>query len=162
MEKWGFCNKENIRKGKTIYGKGSLSSEDKKELIRYALEAREHSYSPYSGYAVGAALLTTKGDVFTGCNVESASYGATNCAERTAVFKAVSEGKKCFAAIAIAGGKTGQAPDDYAYPCGVCRQVLQEFCDADFCVLVAKSTEDYKEYTLAGLLPYGFGGDKLK
>ncbi|MED9902874.1 MAG: cytidine deaminase [Lachnospiraceae bacterium] len=131
----------------------------KKQLVRQALLARENAYAAYSGYSVGAALMTAAGKIYAGCNVENASFGATNCAERTAFFKAVSEGERSFAAIAIAGGKT--APSDYAYPCGVCRQVMQEFCDEKFLILVAKSEEDYREYTLKELLPYGFGGDRL-
>ncbi|MGN1149037.1 MAG: cytidine deaminase [Lachnospiraceae bacterium] len=134
---------------------------EREKLIRKALEARSFAYAPYSGYAVGAALLTTSGKIYTGCNVESASFGATNCAERTAIFKAVSEGEREFTAIAIVGGKASQAPADYAYPCGVCRQVMQEFCKADFLVIVAKTEEDYREHTLSELLPYGFGGENL-
>lgn len=137
----------------------------KEELIEKALQARKHAYAPYSGYAVGAALLTGEGKIYTGCNIENASFGATNCAERTAVFKAVSEGEKRIVAIAIAGGKEdtsdGEALSDYAYPCGVCRQVLKEFCDMDLTILVAKSAEDYKEHTLEELLPFGFGGENL-
>lgn len=137
----------------------------REKLIEKAFEARKQAYAPYSKFAVGAALLTKDGKIYTGCNIENASFGATNCAERTAVFKAVSEGEKEFAAIAIVGGKAntpaGQTLADYAYPCGVCRQVLQEFCDRDFKVLVAKSTEDYKEYLFAEILPFGFGGENL-
>lgn len=137
----------------------------KEELIEKALQARAQAYAPYSGYAVGAALLTGEGKIYTGCNVENASFGATNCAERTAVFKAVSEGEKRFVAIAIAGGKTdtpeGTELSDYAYPCGVCRQVLKEFCDKDLTILVAKNVEDYKEHTLEELFPFGFGGENL-
>jgi len=121
-------------------------------LIEKAAEAAKIAYSPYSKYHVGAALLTKTGEIFTGCNVENASYGATNCAERTAFFKAVSEGFREFEAIAIVNFS------DYAYPCGICRQVMQEFCDGDFRIIVAKSVEDYKEYTLGELLPFGFGG----
>ena len=96
---------------------------DNKELIRQALEAREMAYAPYSGFKVGAALLTKEGRVYKGCNIENAGYTPTNCAERTAFFKAVSEGEREFSAIAIVGGK-GDLPTDYAYPCGVCRQVM--------------------------------------
>ncbi len=144
---------------------------DYKKLIERATEAAKIAYSPYSKYHVGAALLTKSGRVFTGCNVENASYGATNCAERTAVFKAVSEGFREFEAIAIVGGpaeiicteaaEVGENHiefSDYAYPCGICRQVIQEFCDSDFRIIVAKTVEDYKEYTLQELLPFGFGG----
>lgn len=135
----------------------------KEELIRAALEAREKSYSPYSHYRVGAALLAEDGEIITGCNVENASYGAACCAERTAVFKAVSQGKRRFSAIAITGGLEGKDPEDYAYPCGICRQVLNEFAGNDcFTVIVAKSVSDYKEYSLNELLPYSFGGDSIR
>lgn len=129
-------------------------------LIGAALEARKSAYAPYSGYKVGAALLTDGDEIYTGCNIENASYGATNCAERTAFFKAVSEGRRHFKAIAIAGGK--EAPEDYAYPCGICRQIMQEFCKEDFRILAAKTEQDYQEYSLKDLLPHGFGGEKLK
>ncbi len=95
-------------------------------LVGAALEARDRAYTPYSHYTVGAALLTAEGDIYQGGNIENASYGATNCAERTAIFKAVSEGRRRFRAIAIAGGMEGQEPVDYAYPCGICRQVMKE------------------------------------
>lgn len=131
------------------------------DLVREALEARRGAYAPYSHYAVGAALLTGEGWVYRGCNIENASYGATNCAERTAFFKAVSEGRRDFRAIAIAGGMEGEEPVDYAYPCGICRQVMQEFGRGDFVVIVAKSVTDFLEYRLEELLPYGFGGDSI-
>lgn len=131
------------------------------ELIQAAMEARERAYAPYSGYLVGAALLTDEGEIYQGCNVENASYGAANCAERTAFFKAVSQGKRDFRAIAIVGGsrETGQEEPfpDMAYPCGICRQVMREFCGPDFRVLVCRSTEDFEEYTLEELLPESFG-----
>lgn len=133
-----------------------------KELIQAALEARHKAYSPYSHYQVGAALLTESGKVFQGCNIENASYGATNCAERTAIFKAVSEGERKFRAIAIAGGLEGQELIDYAYPCGICRQVISEFTGGDFRIIIAKSMEDYEVYTLAELLPAGFGGESIR
>ncbi|MCM1190624.1 MAG: cytidine deaminase [bacterium] len=132
------------------------------ELIRRALEARADAYVPYSGYSVGAALMTQDGEIYTGCNVENASYGASNCAERTAFFKAVSEGKRRFRAIAVTGGLKGQQPQDYAYPCGICRQVMREFCADDFRIIVAKSAADYKEYRLDELLPSGFGGESIR
>ena len=132
------------------------------DLILAALDARETAYAPYSHYRVGAALLTLEGEVYTGGNIENASYGATNCAERTAFFKAVSEGRRNFTAIAIAGGLEECAPADYAYPCGICRQVMEEFAGKDFKIIVAKSVEDYREYRLEELLPYGFGGDSIK
>ncbi|MCR4690803.1 MAG: cytidine deaminase [Lachnospiraceae bacterium] len=132
------------------------------KLIEEALQARKASYSPYSHYAVGAALLTKEGSIIRGCNIENASYGATNCAERTAFFKAVSEGKKEFTAIAITGGPAGDAPDGFAYPCGICRQVMREFCDpGSFQVIVAKSIDEYESYTLEQLLPKSFGPDHL-
>ena len=125
-----------------------------KELIEKAFEARKMSYSPYSGFSVGAALECADGEVFTGCNIENAAYGPSNCAERTAVFKAVSEGKKEFVRIAIVGGHEGEsvAPT----PCGVCRQVLSEFCDPSFEVVMAKSIDEYEVVKLGDLLPRGF------
>lgn len=134
----------------------------KEELVRAALEARKTAYAPYSHYTVGAALLTREGDIITGGNIENASYGATNCAERTAIFKAVSEGKRHFTAIAIAGGMENAAPEDYAWPCGICRQVMKEFAGMDFSVIVVKSLIDYQEYSLEELLPHGFGGGSIK
>ncbi len=132
------------------------------ELITQALAARENAYVPYSGYGVGAALYTEDGTLYTGCNIENASYGATNCAERTAVFKAVSEGHTKVSAIAIAGGLKGQEPVDYAYPCGICRQVIKEFAGAEIKVIVAKSISEYQVYTLEELLPHGFGGESIR
>ncbi|MBO4904916.1 MAG: cytidine deaminase [Lachnospiraceae bacterium] len=135
---------------------------DRKMLIEAALEARKHSYSPYSHYRVGAAILCSDGTIVTGANIENASYGATVCAERCAVFTAVASDKKDFTAIAICGG-AGDEADDYAFPCGVCRQVLREFTDpASFKVIVAKNADDYREYTLEELLPESFGPDNLK
>lgn len=131
-----------------------------KILIEKALEAANRAYAPYSNYHVGAALLARDGRIFSGCNIENASYGATNCAERTAFFHAVSTGCKEFEAIAIVGGKDNVI-SDYAYPCGICRQVMQEFCNGDFKIIVAKNTEDYQIYTLRELLPCSFGEDKL-
>lgn len=134
----------------------------KEKMIQLALEARKMAYVPYSHYTVGAALLTEDGEIYCGCNIESASYGATNCAERTAFFKAISEGKRNFSAIAIAGGMEGEEPKEYAYPCGICRQVIKEFVKDDFRIIVARSLTDYKEYTLSELFPFGFGGDSIK
>lgn len=131
-------------------------------LIRQALTARETAYAPYSHYQVGAALLTASGEIYTGVNIENASFGATNCAERTAFFKAVSEGKLSFLEIAIVGGIAGEEPKDYAYPCGICRQVMQEFCGGDFRIVVARSETDYKVYTLNELLPDGFGREQCE
>lgn len=127
------------------------------ELIKLALEARGKSYSPYSDFAVGAALLCKNGKVFTGCNIENSGYSATNCAERTAFFKAVSEGETEFEKIAVVGGNAqDKTPVDYCYPCGICRQVMKEFCDADFEIIIAKNENDYKTATLADLLPMSF------
>ncbi|MBQ3604017.1 MAG: cytidine deaminase [Clostridia bacterium] len=124
------------------------------KLINAAMQARMESYSPYSGYSVGAAVLTASGEIFSGCNIENASYGATMCAERTAIFSAIAAGHKNFTAIAIVGGKDGEA--DLPYPCGMCRQVLSEFCDKDFKVIIARSETDFEEYTLGELLPHSF------
>ena len=127
------------------------------ELIRRALLARERAYTPYSHFQVGAALLTRMGTVYPGCNIENAAYTPTNCAERTAFFSAVAQGEREFAAIAIVGGPQGGALD-YTAPCGVCRQVMMEFCDPDtFRILVARSPEDYRVFTLRELMPQSFG-----
>lgn len=135
----------------------------KQKLIQMALDARRGAYAPYSHYQVGAALLTDDGRVFTGCNVENASYGASCCAERTAVWKAVSEGKRRFLTIAVAGGLEGREPAEYAWPCGICRQVLREFADENkMTVIVAKSVSDYQEYSLNELLPNSFGGESIQ
>lgn len=139
-----------------------MSDNQYTELISAALEARKTAYVPYSHYAVGAALLTAAGKIYRGCNIENASYGATNCAERTAIFKAVSEGERDFAAIAVAGGMEGCEITDYAWPCGICRQVMQEFAGRDFRVLVVKGLQDYREYRLEELLPCGFGGESIR
>ncbi|MCL2592242.1 MAG: cytidine deaminase [Defluviitaleaceae bacterium] len=130
---------------------------DYKELIKLALSAKEKSYSPYSNFQVGAALLTKEGKVYTGTNIENAAYTPTNCAERTAFFKAVSEGEREFNAIAVCGSLKGSEEPDYCYPCGVCRQVMIEFCDKnDFEIIVIKDLENYKVYKLKELLPFGF------
>ena len=123
------------------------------ELIKAAMEAKEHAYAPYSHFRVGAALLTKSGKVYQGCNIENAGYSPTNCAERTAFFKAVYEGEREFAAIAINGDG-----DDYLYPCGVCRQVMMEFCDPEtFQIILAVSKDKYDVFTLRELFPLGFG-----
>lgn len=139
-----------------------VEDETRKKLVRKALNARQCAYVPYSHYTVGAALLTNDDKIYQGCNIENATYGATNCAERTAFFKAVSEGEREFRAIAIVGGIKGKMPVDYAYPCGICRQVMKEFCRDDFEIIVGKSETDYKVFTLAELLPHGFGGDSIR
>lgn len=133
---------------------------EKEELIRKALEAREKAYAPYSNFYVGAALLTNDGKVFTGCNVENSGFTATNCAERTAFFKAVSEEIKKFKEIVIVGGIKGPITN-YCSPCGVCRQVMIEFCNPkEFKVILAKSPTEYKEYLLEELLPLvSYAGD---
>jgi cytidine deaminase len=134
---------------------------DQKALIQAAIDTLPFSYSPYSDFKVAAALLSKEGKVYTGCNIESASYTPSNCAERTAFFKAVSEGVREFEAIAIVGGKKGIL-DDYCPPCGVCRQVMMEFCSPrDFKVILAKAPDDYKEFTLEEILPLGFGPGNL-
>lgn len=133
-----------------------------KKLIETAIEARKKSYSPYSHYRVGAALLTSDGHMFSGCNIENAAYTPTNCAERTAFFKAVSEGVRDFTAIAIVGSPEGDEITQYSYPCGVCRQVMMEFCDPEvFQVIVARSAEEYEIRTLKEFLPEGFGPANL-
>jgi cytidine deaminase len=132
-------------------------------LIRQAFDARERAYVPYSGFMVGAALLTAGGKVYTGCNIENAAYSPSNCAERTAFFKAVYEGERHFKAIAVVGGPRGTDVGGFAYvyPCGVCRQVMAEFCGKGFEIIVAKSPEEYKLYTLKDLLPEAFGPEDL-
>lgn len=131
------------------------------EMIDLAIEQLQYSYTPYSGFKVGAALLTKGGKLYTGCNIENAAYSPTNCAERTAFFKAVSEGEREFSAICIVGGKDGVLTE-YAAPCGVCRQVMMEFCDpAAFQIILATSREQYEIFTLKELLPKGFGPGNL-
>ena len=133
-----------------------------KELVSEALKAREMSYSPYSQFAVGAALLTKSGKVYRGCNIENAGYTPTNCAERTAFFKAVSEGERNFEKIAIVGGKVGEKIEKYAYPCGGCRQVMREFCDEETFEVISALNEDvFQKNLLKELLPYGFGPENL-
>lgn len=139
-----------------------IDKNKKNELIQKSLEMRKFSYSPYSNFAVGAAVLTEEGEIFTGCNIENAAFTPTVCAERTAIFKAVSEGKRRFKAIAISGGPAGEEPEEYCAPCGVCRQVMREFCDDDFLIIMVKSENDYKEMFLKELLPVSFGPDALK
>lgn len=131
------------------------------QLIPLAIEAMGRAYAPYSGFRVGAALLASDGMVYQGCNIENAAYTPTNCAERTAFFKAVSEGRRTFDAICIVGGKDGVLTD-YTAPCGVCRQVMMEFCNPEtFRVILAKSESDYRTFLLKDLLPMGFGPDNL-
>lgn len=149
----------------TIWPKGrkrDLQMEDQK-LIELAHEARLRAYTPYSHFQVGAALLTRKGRVYLGCNIENAAYGPTNCAERTAFFKAVSEGEREFAAIAIVGGMEGSEGKETCAPCGVCRQVMREFCvPEEFRILLEDGKGGILKYTLAELLPLGFGPENLR
>ena len=130
------------------------------KLISMAVDAMGNAYAPYSGFRVGAALLCSDGTVYTGCNIENAAYSPTNCAERTAIFKAVSEGRRDFTAIAVCGGKNGIITN-LCTPCGVCRQVLREFCKDDFPVYLAHK-DGFKALTLGDLLPYSFDEDSLK
>ena len=133
-----------------------------KELVKAAIEAREMAYVPYSGFAVGAALLTADGKLYQGCNIENAAYTPSNCAERTAFFKAVSIGERQFSAIAIVGGKHGEPISEYCAPCGVCRQVMMEFCNPkEFQIILATDIENYKIFKLEELLPMGFGPENL-
>ena len=128
------------------------------KLIELAKEAMEKAYAPYSGYKVGAALLCADGTVYQGCNIENAAYGPTNCAERTAVFKAVYDGHRDFTAIAVCGGKDGEITGAFP-PCGVCRQVLREFCSDDFKIYMV-DRNSHHTVTLAELLPHSFQADK--
>ena len=131
------------------------------EMIELAIGQLQYSYTPYSGFKVGAALLTKDGKFYTGCNIENAAFTPTNCAERTAFFKAVSEGEREFRAICIVGGKDGVLTE-YAAPCGVCRQVMMEFCDPEtFQIILAIGKEQYEIFTLKELLPQGFGPTNL-
>ncbi len=132
------------------------------ELIDTAVAQLSYSYTPYSHFKVGAALLGKNGQIYTGCNIENAAYTPTNCAERPAFFKAVSEGVRDFEAICIVGGPEGQL-NDYTPPCGVCRQVMMEFCSPkEFQIILAKGKEDYKIYRLEELMPQGFGPGTLE
>ena len=132
------------------------------ELLALARRARENAYAPYSGFAVGAALLGADGRVYTGCNVENAAYPVACCAERTALFHAVAEGAREFTAIAVAGGRIGDNAEASCPPCGVCRQALYEFGGPGLTVIMAKSADDYIVTTLGELLPYGFGPANLE
>lgn len=140
-----------------------VSTMNPKVLINLAIEARENAYAPYSNFKVGAALLCENGEIFTGCNIENAAYGPTNCAERTAFFKAISEGIRRFSSIAIVGYlDTDDKAHKYAYPCGICRQVMMEFCDPDsFTIIAAKDENDYTQHTLGQLFPNGFGSSNI-
>ena len=133
-----------------------------RKLIKTAVRQLSYSYAPYSHFKVGAALLAENGTIYTGCNIENAAYTPTSCAERTAFFKAVSEGVRTFKAICIAGGMNGELTD-YTAPCGVCRQVMMEFCSPEeFEIILAKGADDYKMYKLKDLMPLGFGPGNLR
>ena len=133
-----------------------LAEKEIQELISRALEARKNAYAPYSDFRVGAALLSDSGGIYTGCNIENSAYTPTTCAERTAFFKAVSEGVRSFRAICIAGGPGEREPEKPCPPCGVCRQVMLEFCGPDFEVILAVNGQQYEVYTLDRLAPMGF------
>lgn len=132
-----------------------------KELVDLAIEARRHAYTPYSHFAVGAALLDVHGRVWQGCNIENAAYTPCNCAERTAFFKAVSEGVYDFEAIAVVGGPEDEPPRAVCAPCGVCRQVMREFCDKDSFRVVLGTSDAHRSFLLAELLPESFGPEDL-
>ena len=139
-----------------------MEKEKIQELIDIALSQLEFSYVPYSHFHVGAALLAKDGKIYPGCNIENASYGASNCAERTAFFKAVSEGVRDLSAIAVVGGKEGVVTE-YAEPCGICRQVMMEFCSPkEFEIILAVDRDNYEIFKLEELLPRGFGPGNLK
>ena len=132
------------------------------ELILEAKKAREKAYAPYSHFRVGAALLAKSGKIYHGCNVENASYSPTNCAERTAFFKAISEGEREFTKIAIVGGMEGTDADELCAPCGVCRQVMMEFCDPEsFQIILANGKDKHIEVSLKDMVPYGFSPKNL-
>lgn len=140
----------------------SVSFTNDMELARAAIRSRGNAYVPYSGFKVGAALLTAGGKIYTGCNIENAAFTPTVCAERAAFIKAVSEGEREFAAIAVAGWKDGASEKGFAYPCGVCRQVMMEFCDpGNFRIIVASEGNKLESYLLGQLLPCGFGPSNL-
>lgn len=145
---------ERIRR-EEMQEKNIIEEEKIRELLELALKQREFSYAPYSGFRVGAALLAENGQIYTGCNIENAAYGPSNCAERTAIFKAVSKGVKNFQAICIAGGGN-EGVTKACPPCGVCRQVMLEFCKEDFLIILAAGKEAYELYTLGELAPLGF------
>ncbi len=139
-----------------------LSKELKERLISAALDNLKNSYAPYSGFNVSAAVLTASGGIYTGVNVENASYPAGICAERNAIFTAAANGERKLAAVAVVGGKNGTVTD-YCFPCGICRQVMREFAEPQkMKVIIAKSVDDYREMTLADLLPESFGPEALK
>ena len=137
-----------------------LTMEEKQQLIRMALAAREKAYAPYSDFMVGAALRAADGRIFTGCNVENAAFTPTSCAERTALFKAVAEGVTRFTDIAVVGARRGEVNKQITSPCGVCRQVMQEFCAPSFMIYMGRSDGSYVAESLGAMLPYGFTAEK--
>ena len=156
-----------MRKGSSMIkldaATGGTQYEEARRLMEMAQEARKFSYTPYSHFAVGAALLCEDGSIVSGCNVENAAYSPGNCAERTAIFKAVSEGKRAFKAIAVVGAKEGEVPDGVSVctPCGVCRQVMGEFCEANSFWIYVTNGKGLFGYTLDELLPLAFGPAQL-
>ncbi len=133
------------------------------ELIDNAMEARERSYAPYSHFTVGVALITEEEEIFTGCNIENASFGATICGERVAFYSALAAGYNKFTAIALVGAEESKiVGDKFIFPCGLCRQVMAEFCGPDFEIIVAKSRDNYSLYTLSELLPHSFQATDIK
>lgn len=135
---------------------------DIKNLIRQAIDARGMAYAPYSGFLVGAALLSADGRIYKGCNVENASYPLGNCAERTALFSAVCDGARAFSAIAVVGAPQGKELFEQCFPCGACRQALAEFFAPDTAVIVARSDEDYQVFRFSELLPHAFGAASMQ
>ena len=141
----------------------NVDADTKRLLIEKAIEVLPNSYAPYSNYNVGAAALFDSGKIYTGVNVENASYGGSVCAERNAIFHAAAEGERNLIALAVTGGPRGEIEDEYCAPCGICRQVMREFAEAEnMLVISAKSPDDFKEYTLAELLPESFGPEYLE
>lgn len=137
-----------------------MNEEQIRSLLTKALQATEKSYAPYSKFCVGVALLAQNGEIFCGCNIENSAFSPSVCAERVAIFNAVSNGNKKFKAIAVVGGKNGNC-DEFCPPCGVCRQMLAEFCDGDFLIILGKRNLEYKVFTLAQLLPVAFEKNNL-
>ena len=133
-----------------------MDQQQYKELVRLAIQARERAYVPYSDFSVGAALLTDQGQFFTGCNIENKSFPAGLCAERVTVFSAVAAGQKTFEALAVSGGKKGKQPEDFCMPCGMCLQVISEFCGPEFDIFIVKNEEEVMHLKLKDLFPYVF------
>ena len=131
------------------------------ELIHLAKQAMQRAYTPYSGYKVGAALVTKQGDVYLGCNIENAAFGPSNCAERTAFFTAICAGEREFEAIAVVGGKAGKPISELCAPCGVCRQVMREFCKNDFKIYLSRGDGTVLEKSLEDMLPFSFSKEDL-